>query len=91
MGYYIEVPQSKGKAQQLVALHNAKIAACLTSLDEVPDDQALICIVDNGPFEAAGYCYSQQELDDFSSFDGRFKQWVLMDKALAEKLSGYKE
>ncbi len=49
---------------------------------EVPKskDKAIICVVDNGPFEAAGFAYSQRELDFFSIPDGRPRTWVVMDR-----------
>lgn len=54
MGYYIETEGVKGKAQALVDLHEAEILAqAPDTFDDVPEDKALICVVDNGPFEAA--------------------------------------
>ncbi len=90
MGYYIEVPENKGKAQQLVDIHGATI------LKEKPaffahSDKAIICVVDNGLFEAAGYAYDEKELNEFAYHDGRPRTWLVMDKNLACELSGYKE
>lgn len=91
MGFYIEVPQPKGKAQQLADLHGATITLRPTTLEHVPEGLALICIVDNGPFEAAALCHSAEEFDAFSDpNDPRPRQWMLMDQAMAHKLSGYK-
>jgi len=89
VGYYIEVPVSKGKAKQLEVIYGA------TALPEAPKtwqkDPAIICVVDNGSFEAAGFCYSPQELEEFKRDDGRPRTWLLLDYKLACKLTGYKE
>lgn len=92
MGFYIEVPKNKGKAQQLVDLHGAQI------LDKKPEfraDKAIICVLDNGPWEAAGYAYSERELEAFATPDmcgpQRPRTWLLMDRAKANKLTGYIE
>ncbi len=70
MGYYIEVPENKGKAEQLVALHGATILKQRpATFEDIPEGQALICIMDNGPFEAAALCYSSEELDAFDAQD----------------------
>ncbi len=47
MGYYIEVPHPKGKAQQLADLHGATTLAAgpPTAFTEVPEGMALICVV----------------------------------------------
>ena len=63
MGYYIQVPENHNKAEQLKALHGAEILPCMPAWDEVPEDKAVICVIDNGSFEAAGLCYSKQEFD----------------------------
>ena len=70
MGYYIQVPKNKGKAQQLVELYGAEILSKPpTALEDIPKDKALICVVDNGPWEAAGFCYSQREFEAFNKPD----------------------
>jgi len=91
MGYYIEVPSSKNKTEQLIKLHDAKEVKCPELFSDVPNDKALICVIDNGLFEAAGYCYSPNEFREFK-FDrsSQPRKWIIMDKDLAEKLSGYK-
>ncbi|HNX08453.1 MAG TPA: hypothetical protein PKL96_12785 [Bacteroidales bacterium] len=41
----------------------------------------LVCVVDNGHFAAAGYCYNEREFDDFNySGDHRPKRWFVWDK-----------
>lgn len=88
MGYYIQAPSNKGKAAWLVANHGAEVIED----PEWSDDFAIICVVDNGMFEAVGYCYHPRELEAFKRPDSGFQRpriWLKMDKKLAEKLSGY--
>lgn len=90
MGFYIEGPVTS-KAQFIVSEYDGKIIPQPKSFSDVPADKALICVVDNGPFEAAGYCFGEREFECFSSpRDIRERTWVIMDKAKAEKLTGYK-
>ena len=41
----------------------------------------LICVADNGAFECAAYCYSEEEFKAFNYPDGRLKQWLTHPKA----------
>lgn len=83
MGYYIpnnEPVINKGAEQ----ISQPK------SFDEIPEDKALICEVDNRLFKANGLIYSQIEFEDFTYEDDlRPKKWFLMDKTQAHKLAGY--
>lgn len=85
MGYYINT-NSKGeelapnsKALQLVA-DGAKIVK--------PEWQEnLVCVVENGFFDAAGYCFNEKEFLHFlNDGSGRPKTWLVhpMAKDLAE-------
>jgi hypothetical protein len=92
MGYYIEVPQNLGKAQQISDLHGGRIIPKPKSLSEVPAELALIVVVDNGAFEAAALAYDEPEFKEFTNpRDNRRKEYVLLDKPLAHKLARYKE
>jgi len=88
MGYYIEGP-IKGKAMFIKSEYDGEYVNCPQSFDEVPEDKALIVVVDNGPFEAAGYCFDQREFEAFTYPDPRPKRWMLMDKKKAQELSGF--
>lgn len=89
MGFYIEVPNDRGKAQQLADLYGATTTQP-TTFEDVPEGQALLCIVDNGPFEAVALCYDADEFADFNDpEDQRPRQWMLMNQAKAHELSGY--
>ena len=37
----------------------------------------LVCVVANGPFEAAAWCYNPFEFAAFAPFDGRPKGWLI--------------
>ena len=94
MGYYIEVPNNKGKAKQLIDLYGAEITSRPLQFKDIPDGKGLICVVENRQFDAAGYCYSSREMDAFMTDYGpqgqRPRLWLYMDKNLAEKLSGFR-
>lgn len=90
MGYYIEAPTNKNKALYLVKQFGAQVISKPGNFDEIPTDKAVIAVVDNGMFEAAGLCYSASELEAFTDPDDpRPITYVLMDKELAYKEAGY--
>ena len=60
MGYYLQTESNLDKADALVAMYGAEIISKPRSFAEVPANKALICVVSNGIFEAAGYCFSQR-------------------------------
>jgi hypothetical protein len=90
MGYYIQGP-ARGKGEMLTSQHGAVAVPQPKSLAEVPEDKALICVIDNGPFEAAALIYSDRELQDFTRGDDwRPRQFFLMCKVKAHELCGYR-
>ena len=92
MGYYIQTSGRGSKVEALVRDHNAIKTYQPSSFEDIPEGKALICVVDNVAFEAAGLVYSQSELEAFTvPSDHRMKTWLLMDKAKAHELAGYKE
>lgn len=84
MGYYIETSGPKNKAQWLV--NNAKgviVPAATPSADSIP-----VVVMNNGPFEAAGIAYNQDELAAFTSpHDYRPKTIVMVPRDEVLKLN----
>ena len=92
MGYYIEIPgQVRGKALAIIELHGGRrILHAPASLCQLEDNEALVCVVHNQFFEVAVFCYNEKKVTEFASPDGRAKEWLVMDRAKACELSGYK-
>jgi hypothetical protein len=90
MGFQIPGPTT-GKVQYLMDVYQAVILdRPPRNFAEIPDHQAIICVVDTIEYEVASYAFSRQEfslLDDRSDF--RKRTWLLMDKAKANELSGF--
>lgn len=88
MGYYIQTAQPKNKAaairQDLDAIEITVDEAAFFVKEQMG---AVICVVDNGPFEAAAYCHN---LDEFRAFtlpdDDRPKTWLYVDDVEKVKL-----
>lgn len=91
MGYYIQTSGNKGKAQEMIARYGGEIIyQPPASYNDIPEGKALIVIIDNGPFEAAGFCFSEQEFEAFTRPEDKRRKWyILMDRETAEKESGY--
>lgn len=91
MGYYIQGPALR-KAHYI---HDKYGASYITQEEakriiQREPDRAIICVVDNGPFEAAGYCFNMREFEAFSDpSDNRPKQWLVMSKKKVHELTGY--
>jgi len=88
MGYYIN-ENSKGEPIGPQSKTKALIAdgARIVSGDKFEEN--LICVVQNGFFDAAGYAYSEAEWKVMSESDGRRKIWLV--HPMAKELSGYKK
>lgn len=87
MGYYIN-QDSKGKPLPSIGKAEALLNDGGTKTDNSFKEN-LICVVNNGFFEAAAYCYSEQEYKEFSDpADRRPKVWLVHPEA--KKLSDYK-
>ena len=106
MGFYVETDSNHDKAEfliknstsgRLVSIEHAAI--CSTD-----NDYGVFVIVDNGPFEAASFCFEPKEFTRFvrramclSPTDklyldegGRPMQFVVMNRDEAKTLTGYK-
>jgi hypothetical protein len=93
MGYYIQTGSSLDKAEYLVNKLGGKMIAKPSKFEDIPEDKALIVVVDNLVFEAAGLAYSKEEFDAFvlDERDDRLKWFILLDKKLAYEKAGYAE
>lgn len=81
MGQYINYigKQSLGTTfYEKCAVLKANGAVKITDEQYVPD---MVCVVDNGFFGAAAYCYSEQEWKEFKHDCGRRKQWFVLKDA----------
>jgi hypothetical protein len=87
MGYYIQLPNNQNKAKQLVDLHNAELVLSPESFD-FSKDKALICVVENQLFEAAGIAFNPDERDAFlpTATDRRPRTWVMLPKTKVTEL-----
>lgn len=92
MGYYLERDDfgRHGKAEFLIEACGA-IELIGVAAPEWRNDVGIVCVVNNGPFEAAGYAFSPQELSAFIQIDDRPKRWLIMDKTEAARRSGYRQ
>ena len=60
MGYYVECEQPKGKVEQILAQEPSAREGG-PPITFPGKDQALLCVLDNGSFEAAGFCFDEDE------------------------------
>lgn len=91
MGYYIEVPDNFGKMAQLKNLHGAIQVSKDEAAQSLDDpDKAVVVVMHNGFFEAAGFAYSRAEFDAFTDpSDSRRKEFAIMDRSLVKRLTKY--
>lgn len=82
MGYYINsladttLLPATGKAQFLIEKAGAKLIDPPSVFIE-----DLVCVVENGFFDAAGYAFCEEEFEVFSTPDGRPKKWLIVPNA----------
>lgn len=89
MGYYIEVPPyHTGKADKIIDRYGGEKLQEPPKWADIPEDKALVVVMHNAFFEAAGYAYSEREYDAMTAGDGRERDYVLMDREAAEVASG---
>jgi hypothetical protein len=91
MGFQLPGP-TKGKVDHLVATYGAeRLPHPPAAFHDVPESEALICVVDTVTYETASFCFSAAEMalhNDSSDF--RRRTWLVMDRATAEELSQYR-
>ncbi len=97
MGFYInDLPNGEplpsiDKAQALIDAGIAEETEFISRFADIPEDKAMIAVVENGLFDAAGYVdgplYSQIEYERRGGF-ARPMRFLYMERELAMKLSG---
>lgn len=93
MGYYINETKNGlmpalGKTEILI-LHE-KAQEIFHAPKKFPQDKAIICVVNNGIFEAAGFAYDEKEMNAFNDpMDSRPKRWLVMNLERAKSLAGF--
>lgn len=94
MGYYIQTPLIIGKVGYLKATYGAIEIESIGTLNEISkENMALVIVVENDMFDAAGYIYDDNELRRAlpTKQDQRKRTWLLMDEQLTKNLAGYHE
>lgn len=89
MGYYIQGPAKK--VDYILSTYNGvRLEKAPKSIIDLTEGQGLVCIVDNGPFQAAAFVFDDGELDAFTQpGDGRSKVWVSAPWELVSEASGF--
>jgi hypothetical protein len=87
MGYYIQTPQPKGKTEAICrGLNGIEITYDEAAFFVKEQMGAVICVVDNGPFEAAAYCHNLDALREFTNAqDDRPKRWIMVENVAKVK------
>ena len=93
MGQYLQVERNTEKAAQLIKYHGAEIVHGdpLEAFDNLPADRGLVCVVENGLFDAAGWAFSRQEAEAFVRPDmgrQRRRTWLTMNLDTIKALLG---
>jgi hypothetical protein len=89
MGYYIETDKPLNKAQILLDSIPSAREVTRNKLDfDVTGRTVIVCVVNNGPFDAAAICYSLNELRAFNEpTDYRPKRWLVIPRDEVVKLN----
>jgi len=91
MGYYIETGQVKNKAADICRDHDAAVVSAAAAAVALHQGLGVVCVINNGMFEAAAFIYNDAEFDAFNDdMDPRPRTWLTMDRDKAEQLSNYK-
>lgn len=91
MGYYIQTSKHFSKAEEIAQKYNGEIVQFAEAERAIDDPtKGVICVVRNPYFEAAGFCFNKKEFKRLAPpRDQRPRQWVIINRYLAEKLSEY--
>lgn len=90
MGFYIETKSPKNKVDFLIKNHNCKVIDAYEGFERLKNNEGVVVVVDNGPFEAAAFAYDEAELNAFlQPTDYRPKTILAIDYQRGCELSGY--
>ena len=81
MGKYINAINGKPTGSSFTQKCNSILEAGATEVDGKSYKSDLVCVVNNGPFAAAGYAYSESEYEQFVHPCGRPKRWFVLPGA----------
>lgn len=80
MGFYIN-PNNGQKKEEWLRENALFLKGNVPEWEVQAKDQILVCLVNNGPFTAAGICYNKREYDAFAQrSDTRPKLWFVVRK-----------
>ena len=93
MGQYLQVESNIEEAAQLIKYHGAEVVHGdpLEAFDKLPADRGLVCVVENGPFDAAAWAFCRQEAEAFKRPDmgcQRRRTWLTMNLDTIKSLLG---
>lgn len=92
MGYYIETGTLHEKAEIIKKKYGAKLITREEAAELVKDPlNGVVCIMDNGAFEAAGFAFNESEFAAFARPDPRPRQWLRMNRKRLCELTGFRE
>lgn len=87
MTLYLDLPGPRGKLDRLISQYGAGVLPSPPGgLDEVPAGKALVCVSDQGDYEAAGYILTETEFALWTDYEGPDKTWLLMERETADRL-----
>jgi len=90
MGFYAETGRNVGKAEDLAQQNDGKVVTDMAARAAFERGDGVFVVVNNGPFEAAGFIFNEDEWAAFNDpNDHRPRKYVVMDRAVAERISGY--
>ena len=91
MGYYMQTSGTHGKAAAIADRFGAVIVSKDVAEAAMDDPtKGVIVVVNNGPFEAAGFAFDRNKWEAFTrSDDRRPRQFVILDRVIAERESGF--